>query len=91
MNQEGKWWSENKPVQPAIDRDKMSQNVQINGNRLDYLTLTQNIELTFVEFEVSSTRNHVEKLFDPRIFLHSSYKVEICHLFMSDITFVLAK
>ena len=69
----------------------MSQHVQINWNRLDYLSLTQNIELTFFELEVLSTRNQVEKLFDRRIYLHSSYKGEICHLFMSNITYVLTK
>ena len=28
----------------SVDRDKMSQTVRNNWNRLDYLTLTQNIE-----------------------------------------------
>ena len=44
----------------------MSQNVQINWNRLDYLTLTQNIDVPFCKFEVLSTRNHVKKLVDPQ-------------------------
>ena len=51
-----------------VDKDKMSQNLQINCNWFDYLPLTQNIELTFFEFDVLSTRNHVEQTFKPTVF-----------------------